>query len=95
MLKKKRKHPRYRPPKKDPKTGGEENNEQTLTDFQQNPYAFGKTAADVADDYGEADLYAMQQMRLERFIRKYVKELISEANQFHTIKSGDNFSNIR
>ena len=102
MPKKKRKHPRYRPPKKDPKTGkydnpcgkgfapgaitgvktkigpqsgrrvancenigGKKNNEQTLTDFQQNPYAFGKTAADVADAYGEADLYAMQQMRLE------------------------------
>lgn len=37
--------------------------EQTLTDYQRDPYKYGKTAADVAKDLSEPELYKMQQMR--------------------------------
>ena len=36
--------------------------EQTLTDFQRDPYKFGKTAADALDPISEPDLYKMQQV---------------------------------
>jgi hypothetical protein len=92
--KKKRRHPRFRPPrnKKDnpcgkgfapgaitgvktkigPQSGrrvsncekiGGKKNEQTLTDFQHDPYKYGLTAADVTKDFSEDELYGMQQMR--------------------------------
>jgi len=38
-------------------------NEQTLTDFQRDPYLFGMTAADVTKPISEPNLYKMQQMR--------------------------------
>ena len=37
--------------------------EQTLTDYQRDPYKYGMTAADVAKDLSEPELYKMQQMR--------------------------------
>lgn len=37
--------------------------EQTLTDYQRDPYKYGKTAADVAKNLSEPELYKMQQMR--------------------------------
>lgn len=37
--------------------------EQTLTDFQNDPYKYGMTAADVSKDISEPDLYKAQQMR--------------------------------
>lgn len=37
--------------------------EQTLTDFQSDPYKYGMTAADVAKDITEPELYKSQQMR--------------------------------
>lgn len=90
-----RKHPRYRPPKKDPKTGkydnpcgpgfapgaqsgvktkigpqsgrrvsncektGGKKNEQSVYDYQRDPYLFGK----VDNPYDESELYKMQHMR--------------------------------
>jgi len=41
----------------------EDIDEQTLTDYQRDPYKYGKTAADVAKDLSEPELYKMQQMR--------------------------------
>mgnify|MGYP004446027937 FL=1 len=37
--------------------------EQTLTDYQDDPYKYGKTAADALEPISEPDLYRMQQMR--------------------------------
>ena len=37
--------------------------EQTLTDYQRDPYKYGMTAADVAKNLSEPELYKMQQMR--------------------------------
>jgi hypothetical protein len=37
--------------------------EQTLTDFQSDPYKYGMTAADVGKDITEPELYKLQQMR--------------------------------
>ena len=37
--------------------------EQTLTDFQRDPYKFGKTGADIGKPFSEPELYRMQQMR--------------------------------
>ena len=37
--------------------------EQTETDFQRDPYKYGKTAADVAKSYPEDEYYTMQIMR--------------------------------
>jgi hypothetical protein len=45
--------------------GGKKKNEQTLTDFQRDPYSFGMTAADVTKSVPEDELYAMQIMRMQ------------------------------
>ena len=37
--------------------------EQTIYDYQRDPYKYGMTAADVLKDFPEDELYAMQQMR--------------------------------
>ena len=41
----------------------EDIDEQTLADFQNDPYKYGKTAADALDPISEPDLYRMQQVR--------------------------------
>jgi hypothetical protein len=49
------------------KIGGKKKkkNEQTLTDFQRDPYSFGMTAADITRSVPEDELYSMQIMRME------------------------------
>ncbi len=37
--------------------------EQTITDYQRDPYKFGMTAADVTSSISEPELYKLQQMR--------------------------------
>lgn len=59
--------------------------EQTLTDFQNDPYKYGKTAADALDPVSEPDLYRMQQVR-EGDLEEGLGDMLSRLRRRHKIQ---------